>query len=275
MREIATALIEAASTAARSTRRRVRHRLCADAGHQPGPVRDPLLRFRRRPCPARARPADGARAAADRLAITDINGYLPTHISERSQPQSDDPGVERRILPQPPQLHRRRHPPRDRQRQGGDARHLRMELGEGRYLPVKNVFVPLYVKAAAGAISSSPTATRADKPKGDLHLRLPRVPLALYRARSDPATEASCGISRRQLRSVFSSAFLPSLGGGGGGDASPLCVMALLRRRSLRTARHRRAPTHAQQASACRSAGYALPDWAPPHPPDTGHARAW
>ena len=43
-------------------RGRVRHRLCRHAGHQPGPVRGPLLRLRRRSCPPGARPADGARS---------------------------------------------------------------------------------------------------------------------------------------------------------------------------------------------------------------------
>jgi methyl-accepting chemotaxis protein len=77
-------------------------------------------------------------------AITDINGYLPTHISERSQPQSSDPEwnaehcrnrrnfiddvTRRAIASEKPAM----------------LATYGMDLGNGRYLPVKNVFVPLY-----------------------------------------------------------------------------------------------------------------------------------
>jgi methyl-accepting chemotaxis protein len=78
-------------------------------------------------------------------AITDINGYLPTHITERSQPQSADPAwnaqfcrnrrnfiddITRRALASDREAMLATYP---------------MNLGNGRYLPVKNVFVPLFI----------------------------------------------------------------------------------------------------------------------------------
>jgi len=78
-------------------------------------------------------------------AITDNNGYLPTHISARSQPQGPDPvwnaehcrnrrnfidDITRRALASTKEAMLATYG---------------MDLGSGRYLPVKNVFVPLFV----------------------------------------------------------------------------------------------------------------------------------
>ena len=78
-------------------------------------------------------------------ALTDINGYLPTHISERSQPQSDDPDwnadhcrnrrnfvddiTRRAIASEKPAM----------------LSTYSMEFSGG-HLAVKNVFVPLWVR---------------------------------------------------------------------------------------------------------------------------------
>jgi methyl-accepting chemotaxis protein len=79
-------------------------------------------------------------------AITDINGYLPTHISKRSQPQRpDDPEWNAE------HCRNRRNFIDDITRRAiaSDKEAMLatygMDLGQGRYLPVKNVFVPLYV----------------------------------------------------------------------------------------------------------------------------------
>ena len=78
-------------------------------------------------------------------AITDINGYLPTHISERSQPQGPDPKWNAEYC------RNRRNFIDDVTRRAiaSDKEAMLatygMDLGEGRYLPVKNVFVPLYI----------------------------------------------------------------------------------------------------------------------------------
>jgi methyl-accepting chemotaxis protein len=78
-------------------------------------------------------------------ACGDMNGYLPTHLSERSHPQGPDPVWNdahcrnKRILiddatrsalasDQPATLYT-----------------YRMELGD-KHIPVKNVFVPLWIK---------------------------------------------------------------------------------------------------------------------------------
>ena len=78
-------------------------------------------------------------------AIGDMNGYLPTHISERSQPQGPDPVWNdahcrnRRILID------------DTTRAAlasdkpATLATYRMELGD-KFIPVKNVFVPLWIK---------------------------------------------------------------------------------------------------------------------------------
>jgi len=79
-------------------------------------------------------------------AITDMNGYLPTHLSERSLPQGDDP------LWNAEHCRNRRnfldHITKKAIESDKEAMLATygMEMGGGRYLPVKNVFVPLYVK---------------------------------------------------------------------------------------------------------------------------------
>lgn len=79
-------------------------------------------------------------------AITDINGYLPTHITERSHPQGPDP------VWNAEHCRNRRNFIDDTTRRAiaSDKEALLatygMDFGEGRYLPVKNVFVPLYVE---------------------------------------------------------------------------------------------------------------------------------
>ena len=92
---------------------------------------------------------DGFMAKEPRLiaaAVTDINGYLPTHISERSQPQR----------PNDPQWNaehcrnRRNFIDDVTRRAIASTKEAMlatygMDLGGGRYLPVKNVFVPLFV----------------------------------------------------------------------------------------------------------------------------------
>ena len=79
-------------------------------------------------------------------AITDINGWLPTHISERSQPQRpDDPEWNAE------HCRNRRNFIDDVTRRAiaSDKEAMLatygMDLGQGRYLPVKNVFVPLHI----------------------------------------------------------------------------------------------------------------------------------
>src|SRR6185436_1572520 len=77
-------------------------------------------------------------------ALTDINGYLPTHISARSLPQGDDPKWNAEFC------RNRRNFLDDITRRAiaSDKEAMLatygMELGQGRYLPVKNVFVPMY-----------------------------------------------------------------------------------------------------------------------------------
>jgi methyl-accepting chemotaxis protein len=78
-------------------------------------------------------------------AIGDMNGYLPTHLTERSLPQSSDPVWNdehcrnKRILIDDV----------TRQALASDKpatlATYRMELGD-KYIPVKNVFVPLWIK---------------------------------------------------------------------------------------------------------------------------------
>ena len=77
--------------------------------------------------------------------MSDITGYLPTHISERSQPQSPDPVWNAKYC-----RNRRNFIDDATQRAIESDKEAmlvtyRMDLGHGRYLPVKNVFVPLYV----------------------------------------------------------------------------------------------------------------------------------
>jgi methyl-accepting chemotaxis protein len=99
---------------------------------------------------AHVRPVlDRIMAAEPRLiatAITDINGYLPTHISARSLPQGDDPKWNAEYC------RNRRNFLDDVTRRAiaSDKEAMLatygMDMGQGRYLAVKNVFVPLFVK---------------------------------------------------------------------------------------------------------------------------------
>ena len=103
-------------------------RFCTFADRHVRPVLDRLMKER-------------SRVIA--CAITDINGYLPTHISERSQPQGPDPKWNAEYC------RNRRNFLDDVTRRAiaSDKEAMLatygMDLGEGRYLPVKNVFVPL------------------------------------------------------------------------------------------------------------------------------------
>jgi methyl-accepting chemotaxis protein len=105
-------------------------RFCAFADSHVRPILDRLMTER-------------ARVIA--CAITDINGYLPTHISERSQPQGPDPKWNAE------HCRNRRNFLDDVTRRAiasdKDAMLATygMNFGQGRYLPVKNVFVPLRI----------------------------------------------------------------------------------------------------------------------------------
>jgi methyl-accepting chemotaxis protein len=87
----------------------------------------------------------GERPQIIACAITDMNGYLPTHITARSQPQGPDPKWNAE------HCRNRRNFIDDVTRRAiaSDQEAMLatygMDLGEGRYLPVKNVFVPLHV----------------------------------------------------------------------------------------------------------------------------------
>src|SRR3546814_8762872 len=93
-----------------------------------------------RPILVRTKNADPRHIAG---AATDVNGYLPTHISERSQPQSPDPEWNAKYC------RNRRNFMDEATRRAVESDKeamlvtYRMDLGQGRYLPVKNVFVPL------------------------------------------------------------------------------------------------------------------------------------
>jgi methyl-accepting chemotaxis protein len=106
-------------------------RFCAFADARIRPILDKLMR-------------EEPRLIA--TAITDLNGYLPTHITERSKPQSADPAWNAEFC------RNRRNFIDDITRRAiaSDKEAMLatygMELGEGRYLPVKNVFVPLWVR---------------------------------------------------------------------------------------------------------------------------------
>jgi methyl-accepting chemotaxis protein len=78
--------------------------------------------------------------------ISDMNGYLPTHISRRCMPQGPDPAWNA-------EHSRNRCNYIDdalRRAIASDAEAMlvtyRMMFSEGRYLPVKNVFVPTFVR---------------------------------------------------------------------------------------------------------------------------------
>jgi methyl-accepting chemotaxis protein len=108
-------------------------------------------------------------------AITDNQGYLPTHITARSQPQSDDPEWNAE------HCRNRRNFLDDITRRAiasnKDAMLATygMELGQGRYLAVKNVFVPLYFGGRRWGNFESPIATRrrAGPPRSDPMVVLP------------------------------------------------------------------------------------------------------
>jgi methyl-accepting chemotaxis protein len=78
-------------------------------------------------------------------AITDVNGYLPTHLSERSLPPSNDPTWNdancrnKRIFMDETTANA------IRSERPAMLATYRMELGAS-YVPVKNVFVPLWIK---------------------------------------------------------------------------------------------------------------------------------
>jgi methyl-accepting chemotaxis protein len=91
---------------------------------------------------------DRTKATDDRIigsAIGDMNGFLPTHLSERSQPPGPDP------VWNDEHCRNRRIMIDDVTRNAllsnrpSTLATYRMELGD-KYIPVKNVFVPLFVK---------------------------------------------------------------------------------------------------------------------------------
>jgi methyl-accepting chemotaxis protein len=91
---------------------------------------------------------DRTKAGDNRIigsAIGDLNGYLPTHLSERSHPQGPDPvwndehSRNRRVLIDDTT---RMALASDRP---ATLATYRMELGD-KFIPVKNVFVPLWIK---------------------------------------------------------------------------------------------------------------------------------
>jgi methyl-accepting chemotaxis protein len=105
-------------------------RFCAFADDHVRPILDRLMR-------------EQTRLIA--CALTDVNGWLPTHITERSQPQGPDAAWNALYC------RNRRNFIDDVTRRAiaSDKEAMlatySMDLGEGRYLPVKSVFVPLYV----------------------------------------------------------------------------------------------------------------------------------
>src|SRR6476469_6045482 len=91
---------------------------------------------------------DRAEASDTRIigcAIGDMNGYLPTHLSKRSQPQGPDPiwndehcRNKRILIDDTTRMALASERP-------ATLATYRMELGD-KYIPVKNVFVPLWIK---------------------------------------------------------------------------------------------------------------------------------
>ena len=78
-------------------------------------------------------------------AIGDVNGYLPTHLSKRSHPQGADPvwndehcRNKRILIDETTRMALASEQP-------ATLATYRMELGD-KYIPVKNVFVPLWIK---------------------------------------------------------------------------------------------------------------------------------
>jgi methyl-accepting chemotaxis protein len=91
---------------------------------------------------------DRTKGADNRIigtAIGDMNGYLPTHLSERSHPQGPDP------IWNDEHCRNRRIMIDDQTRMAlasdrpATLATYRMELGE-KWIPVKNIYVPLWVK---------------------------------------------------------------------------------------------------------------------------------
>jgi methyl-accepting chemotaxis protein len=78
-------------------------------------------------------------------AIGDMNGYLPTHLTERSHPQGPDPvwndehcRNKRILIDDTTRMALASERP-------ATLATYRMELGD-KYIPVKNIFVPLWIK---------------------------------------------------------------------------------------------------------------------------------
>jgi methyl-accepting chemotaxis protein len=95
-----------------------------------------------RPILDRTKIADGRIIGS---AIGDMNGYLPTHLTERSHPQGPDPvwndehcRNKRMLIDDTTRMALASDRP-------ATLATYRMELGD-KYIPVKNVFVPLWVK---------------------------------------------------------------------------------------------------------------------------------
>jgi methyl-accepting chemotaxis protein len=91
---------------------------------------------------------DQTKAGDNRIigsAIGDVNGYLPTHLTERSHPQGADPTWndehcrnKRILIDDTTRMALASDNP-------ATLATYRMELGD-KYIPVKNVFVPLWIK---------------------------------------------------------------------------------------------------------------------------------
>jgi methyl-accepting chemotaxis protein len=87
--------------------------------------------------------AEESRAIA--AVISDINGYLPTHTTERSQPQSADPDWNAEYC------RNRRNFIDDHTRRAIESENeamltaFRWDFGNGEYMVAKDVFVPIYV----------------------------------------------------------------------------------------------------------------------------------
>ncbi|HEY0324396.1 MAG TPA: methyl-accepting chemotaxis protein [Allosphingosinicella sp.] len=130
---------------------KVKHEDVFDFDYKPMPGTNPV-QYEVRFCAfadAHIRPIlDRLMAEEPRLiaaALTDINGYLPTHITERSQPQGADPEWNAEHC-----RNRRNFLDDITRRAIASTKEAMlatygMDLGNGRYLPVKNVFVPLFI----------------------------------------------------------------------------------------------------------------------------------
>jgi methyl-accepting chemotaxis protein len=95
-----------------------------------------------RPILDRTKAADGRIIGS---AIGDMNGYLPTHLTERSHPQGPDPvwndehcRNKRMLIDDTTRMALASDRP-------ATLATYRMELGD-KYIPVKNIFVPLWIK---------------------------------------------------------------------------------------------------------------------------------